>query len=59
MIYVKRDAGIIPKELLDKAVAVQQQLEQLPADKRAEHIKKNSKIWRDFKGCLSQMSYGK
>ncbi|MDI2076692.1 MULTISPECIES: hypothetical protein [Bradyrhizobium] len=59
MIYVKRDAGIIPKELLDRAVAAQQQLEQLPADKRAEHIKKNSKIWRDFKDYLSRMSYGK
>jgi hypothetical protein len=59
LIYVKRQAGIIPKELLDKAIAAQQQLEQLPADQRAEHIKKNSKIWRDFKDCLAQMSYGK
>lgn len=59
MIYVKRDAGIIPRELLDKAVAAEKKLEQLPANKRAEHIKKNSKIWRDFKNYLSQMSYGK
>ncbi len=59
MIYVKRDADIIPQALLDKAVAAQQQLEQLPADQRAEYIKKNSKIWKDFKGYLSHMSYGK
>jgi hypothetical protein len=59
MIYVKRDAGIIPQELLGKAVAAQDALEQLPANERAEHIKKNSKIWRDFKNYLSQMSYGK
>ena len=59
MIYVKRDAGIIPQKLLDKAVAAQEELERLPANKRAEHIKKNSKIWRDFKKYLSQMSHGK
>jgi hypothetical protein len=59
VIYVKWDAGIIPQDLLDKAVTAQQQLEQLPADQRAEHIKTNSKIWRDFKSYLSQMSYGK
>lgn len=59
MIYVKRDAGIIPQQLLDRAVAAQEKLEALPANKRAEHIKKNSKIWRDFKNYLSQMSYGK
>src|SRR5262249_22508317 len=59
VIYVKRDAGIIPRQLLDKAVAAQDELERLPANKRAEHIKKNSKIWRDFKKYLSHMSYGK
>jgi len=59
VIYVKRDAGIIPQELLDKALAAQQQLEQLPTDARAEYIKNNSKIWRAFKNYLSQMSYGK
>jgi hypothetical protein len=59
VIYVKRNAGIIPPQLLDKAVSAEKKLEQLPANKRAEHIKKNSKIWRDFKNYLSQMSYGK
>jgi hypothetical protein len=59
VIYVKRDASIIPQELLNKAVGAQEKLERLPANKRAEHIKKNSKIWRDFKNYLSQMSYGK
>jgi hypothetical protein len=59
VIYVKRDAGIIPQELLNKAVAAEKKLERLPPNKRAEHIKKNSKIWRDFKNYLSQMSYGK
>ena len=59
MILVRRDATLIPKELLDKAVAAQAELEQFPAEKRAEHIKKNSQIWRDFKQCLSDMSYGK
>jgi hypothetical protein len=59
VIYVKRDAGLIPQQLLDKAVAAQKQLDQLPANERAEHIKKNSKIWRDFKDYLSQMSHGK
>lgn len=57
MIYVKRDAGIIPQQLMDKAVTAQQQLEQLPAGERAEHIRKNSKIWRDFKDYLSQCWY--
>lgn len=59
MIYVKRDADIIPQELLNKAVAAEKKLERLPANERAEHIKTNSKIWRDFKNYLSQMSYGK
>jgi hypothetical protein len=59
VIYVKRHADIIPPELLKKAVAAEKKLEQLPADKRAEHIKKNSKIWKAFKKYLSQMSYGK
>jgi hypothetical protein len=59
VIYVNRNAGLIPQELMNKAIAAQEQLEQLLADQRAEHIKKNSKIWRDFKEYLSQMSYGK
>ena len=59
MIYVKRNAGIIPKKLLNKAVAAEKALQDLPPDKRAEHIKKNSRIWKDFKNYLSQMSYGK
>jgi len=59
VIYVKRDADIIPQELLNNAVAAEKTLAGLPPYRRAEHIKKNSKIWRDFKKYLSQMSYGK
>ena len=59
MIFVRRDATLVPKDLLDKAVAAQAELEQLPDEKRAELIKKNSQIWRDFKQHLSEMSYGK
>lgn len=59
MIYVKRDAGLIPPELLGKAIAAQQQLEQLPADQRADYIKASSQIWRAFKSFLSKMSHGK
>ncbi|WP_257168734.1 hypothetical protein [Bradyrhizobium sp. SRS-191] len=59
MIYVKRSAGLIPPELLAKAIAAQQQLEQLPAGERADYIRANSHIWRAFKGFLSEMSHGK
>jgi hypothetical protein len=59
VIYVKRDAGLIPKEVLDAAVEAQQQLEALPADRRAAFINRKSSIWRTFKAYLSKMSYGK
>ena len=59
MIYVKRDAALIPQGLLDKAVAAQRALEALPPTARESFIKSNAAIWRAFKACLSQMSYGK
>src|SRR5262249_43962117 len=34
-------------------------MESLPPDQRADYIKANSQIWRDFKSYLSDMSYGK
>lgn len=59
MIYVKRDPKLIPKELLDAAEKAQMELDKLSADERVEFIKKKSAIWRSFKECLSEMSYGK
>ncbi len=59
MIYVNRNADLIPPELLAKAVEAQRELEVLPANQRAEFIKWKSEIWRAFKEYLSAMSYGK
>jgi len=59
VIYVKRDAGLIPQELLDRAVEAQRALEALPTAEREEFIKGKSALWREFKAYLSQMSYGK
>lgn len=59
MIYVRRDANQIPPELFARAIRAQETLDGLPEAERTEFIKNNAKIWRDFKECLSRMSYGK
>jgi hypothetical protein len=59
LIYVNRNAALIPAELLARAVDAQRGLEAMPAGQRAEFIKRKSEIWRDFKRYLSAMSYGK
>ncbi|ELP6988602.1 hypothetical protein [Vibrio parahaemolyticus] len=59
MIYIKRDANLIPQEVLDVALRAQQELEQLPECERKNFIKKKSHIWRAFGKYLSRMSYGK
>jgi hypothetical protein len=59
MIYVNRNAGLVPQELLDKAIQAQRELEVLPSKERVEFIKSKSHVWRAFKVCLANMSYGK
>jgi hypothetical protein len=59
MIYVRRNAGIIPQELLGDAIEAQRQLELLPPDQRPAFIRGHSAIWRAFKNYLERMSYGK
>jgi len=59
MIYVRRDAGIIPQKLLNVAARAQAELEALPANERRAFIKKKSHIWRAFGRYLARMSYGK
>lgn len=59
MIYVNRNAGLIPKALLDVAAKAQERLEKLPEAERPEFIRKNAKIWRAFGKYLAKMSHGK
>lgn len=59
MIYIKRNAKLIPDKILAAAIDAQNQLEKLPPEKREDFIKKNAKIWRAFIPYLSKMSYGK
>ncbi|MEX5329668.1 hypothetical protein WCD99_20675 [Pseudomonas paraeruginosa] len=59
MIYINRNAALIPQKVLDVALRAQAELEQLPLEKRKEYIKKKSHIWRGFAKYLSKMSYGK
>lgn len=59
MIYVKRDADLIPAKVLAVAARAQAELEALPANQRRAFIKKKSHIWRAFGRYLSKMSYGK
>jgi hypothetical protein len=59
VIYVNRNADLVPPELLARAIEAQHELEAMPEDKRADFIRRNSGIWRDFKKYLSRMSYGK
>jgi hypothetical protein len=59
MIFLKRDASLIPESVIAVAQRAQNKLEQLPSDKRKEYIKKKSHIWRGFSKHLAKMSYGK
>jgi len=59
MIFVRRDANVIPPALLAAALAAQRQLETLPANQRREFIKSKSSVWRDFSEVLAKMSFGK
>lgn len=59
MIFIKRDAALIPAKILNVAQRAQVALEELPADQRKDFIKKKSHIWRGFSKYLAKMSYGK
>lgn len=59
MIYIRRDAALIPPEVMAVAQRAQRELEQLPIDERKAFIKKKSHIWRGFSKYLAKMSYGK
>lgn len=59
MIYINRNAALIPQKVLDVALRAQITLEQLPPEERKDYIKKKSHIWRGFAKYLSKMSYGK
>ncbi|MTD27810.1 HNH endonuclease [Erwinia sorbitola] len=59
MIFIRRDAALIPQKVLDVALRAQSALEKLSPEKRKEFIKKKSHIWRGFSKYLAKMSYGK
>lgn len=59
MIYVRRDAGIIPQKVLDVAARAQVELQGMSRPQRKAYIKKKSHIWRAFGRYLARMSYGK
>lgn len=59
MIFIKRDASLIPAKVIAVARRAQSVLEQLPAEQRKDFIKKKSHIWRGFSKYLAKMSYGK
>ncbi|KJV28457.1 MULTISPECIES: hypothetical protein [Pantoea] len=59
MIYIKRDASLIPEKVFDVAQRAQNELERLPVEQRKDFIKKKSHIWRGFAKYLAKMSYGK
>ncbi|WP_338474225.1 hypothetical protein V3H56_03595 [Pseudomonas sp. MS646] len=59
MIYINRNADIIPQKVLDVASRAQIKLEQLPIEERKDYIKSKSHIWRGFAKHLSKMSHGK
>lgn len=59
MIYINRNAALIPQKIFDVALRAQRTLEQLPLEKRKDYIKSKSHIWRGFAKYLSKMSYGK
>lgn len=59
MIFIKRDATLIPAKVFAVAQRAQDALELLPAEQRKDFIKKKSHIWRGFSKYLAKMSYGK
>lgn len=59
MIFIRRDAALIPQKIIDVAQRAQAELEQLPVDQRKNFIKKKSHIWRSFSKYLAKMSHGK
>ncbi|WP_425929975.1 hypothetical protein [Pseudomonas sp. NyZ201] len=59
MIYIARNADVIPQKILEVALRAQEELENLPIDKRKNYIKSKSHIWRGFAKYLSKMSHGK
>lgn len=59
MIYINRDADLIPQKVLNVAIRAQEKLEALSIDERKDYIKSKSHIWRGFAKYLSKMSYGK
>lgn len=59
MIFIKRDATLIPPKVFAVAQRAQNALEQLPVAERKDFIKKRSHIWRGFSKYLAKMSYGK
>lgn len=59
MIFIKRDATLIPDKVLAVAQRAQNTLEALPSDQRKLFIKKKSHVWRGFSKYLAEMSYGK
>src|SRR6476619_772256 len=59
MIYVKRNAELVPTKLMAVAARAQAKLEALPTNERCAFIKKKSHIWKAFGRYLAKMSYGK
>tara|TARA_Y100000296_G_scaffold86443_1_gene126230 strand:- start:431 stop:1273 length:843 start_codon:yes stop_codon:yes gene_type:complete len=59
MIFIKRNASLIPNKIIAVAQRAQEELETLPVSERKGFIKKKSHIWRSFSKYLAQMSYGK
>ena len=59
MIFIRRDASLIPQRVIDVATRAQTQLEALPPEDRKDFVKKKSHIWRSFSKHLKKMSYGK
>jgi hypothetical protein len=59
MIFVRRDAAMIPQRILDVATRAQAELEGKNDADRKAFIKKKSHIWRAFGRYLREMSYGK
>jgi hypothetical protein len=59
MIYIKRDATLIPAKVFAVAQRASTSLEKLPVEQRKDFIKKKSHVWRGFSKYLAKMSYGK
>jgi len=59
MIYIKRDASLIPDRILKNAERAQNELEKLSFEERVAFIKKKDSIWRAFSKYLKTMSHNK